>query len=108
MQKLVFSFINAFILKFIVGRVTSRLNFFTKIIWQVLSEFDIFAVVGANKPLQLIDSWVSVKENGEILVRFESVNGSPLVSGICIRRAPRMAAGILFMFMLLDWFSNSP
>ncbi|KAI4314441.1 hypothetical protein L6164_027349 [Bauhinia variegata] len=56
---------------------------------KVLSELDIFSIVGANKPLQLVDSKVSVKEDGVILLRFESVNGSSLVSGICIRRAPK-------------------
>lgn len=56
---------------------------------KVLSELDIFVVVGANKPLQLIDSRVSVKDDGVILIRFESINGSPVVSGICIRKATK-------------------
>ncbi|TKY69978.1 Kinesin-4 protein [Spatholobus suberectus] len=56
---------------------------------QVLSELDIYAVVGANKPLQLVDSRVSVKDDGLILIRFESITGSPVVSGICIRRATK-------------------
>ncbi|KAF7829264.1 kinesin-like protein KIN-14R [Senna tora] len=56
---------------------------------KVLSELDIFAVVGANKPLQLINSGVSVKDDGVILIRFESINGSPMVSGICIRRSTK-------------------
>ncbi|KAK4769278.1 hypothetical protein SAY86_027428 [Trapa natans] len=55
---------------------------------KVLSEFDIFHVVGANKPLQLVDTRVCVKEDGILTVGFEGVNGSPVVSGICIRRAP--------------------
>lgn len=54
---------------------------------QVLSDFDIFAIVGANKPLQLVDSRVSVKEGGALVIRFEGINGSPVVSGICVRRA---------------------
>ncbi|XP_050207091.1 kinesin-like protein KIN-14R isoform X2 [Mercurialis annua] len=54
---------------------------------KVLSEFDIFSVVGANKPLQLVDSRVSVKENGTVLIKFEGIIGSPVVSGICIRKA---------------------
>ncbi|KAJ1382149.1 P-loop containing nucleoside triphosphate hydrolase [Sesbania bispinosa] len=58
-------------------------------VFNVLSELDIYAVVGANKPLQLIDSRVSVKDDGVILIRFESINGSPVVSGICIRRATK-------------------
>ncbi|KAI7736686.1 hypothetical protein M8C21_012222, partial [Ambrosia artemisiifolia] len=54
----------------------------------ILADFDIFSVVGANRPLQLVDSRVKVKMGEAILVRFEGVTGSPLVSGICIRRAP--------------------
>ncbi|XP_004289515.1 PREDICTED: geminivirus Rep-interacting motor protein-like [Fragaria vesca subsp. vesca] len=55
---------------------------------KVLSDFDIYAIVGANKPLQLVDSRVSVKEDGVVVIRFEGVIGSPLVSGIGIRRPP--------------------
>ncbi|EEF29993.1 kinesin-like protein KIN-14R isoform X2 [Ricinus communis] len=58
---------------------------------KVLSEFDIFSVVGANKPLQLVDSRVSVKEDGVILIRFEGIIGSPVVSGLCIRKAPEVS-----------------
>ncbi|KAL5755256.1 hypothetical protein ACOSP7_023476 [Xanthoceras sorbifolium] len=58
---------------------------------QVLSNFDIFSIVGANKPLQLVDSRASVKEDGVIVIRFEGVNGSPAVSGICIRRAAEVS-----------------
>ncbi|ONI02546.1 hypothetical protein PRUPE_6G205100 [Prunus persica] len=58
---------------------------------KVLSDFDIFAVVGSNKPLQLVDSRVSVKEDGVVVIRFEGVNGSPVVSGIGIRRAPNVS-----------------
>ncbi|GAB4848809.1 Kinesin-like protein KIN-14R [Ancistrocladus abbreviatus] len=58
---------------------------------KVLSDLDIFAVVGANKPLQLVDSRVSVKEDGKVVIRFEGVLGSPVVSGICIRRAPKLS-----------------
>ncbi|CAL2267247.1 unnamed protein product [Prunus armeniaca] len=58
---------------------------------KVLSDFDIFSVVGANKPLQLVDSRVSVKEDGVVVIRFEGVNGSPVVSGIGIRRAPNVS-----------------
>ncbi|XP_027911627.1 kinesin-like protein KIN-14R isoform X2 [Vigna unguiculata] len=56
---------------------------------KVLSELDIYAIVGANKPLQLVDSSVSVKDDGVILIRFEGISGSPVVSGICIRRATK-------------------
>ncbi|PNY08584.1 geminivirus rep-interacting motor [Trifolium pratense] len=54
---------------------------------RVLSELDIYAVVGVNKPLQMIDYRVTVKDDGVLVIRFESINGSPVVSGICIRRA---------------------
>ncbi|MED6138000.1 hypothetical protein PIB30_070220 [Stylosanthes scabra] len=59
---------------------------------KVLSELDIFAAVGANKPLQFIDSRVSVKDDGVILIRFESMNGSPVISGICIRKPEKASA----------------
>lgn len=72
-----------------------------EIIWQVLSELDIYAVVGANKPLQLIGSRVAVKDDGEIFIKFESVKGSPVVSGICIRRATE-GSGTSFLFTVHD------
>ncbi|GMI68721.1 MALECTIN DOMAIN KINESIN 2 [Hibiscus trionum] len=53
---------------------------------KVLSDFDIFSVVGANKPLQVVDLRVLVKEDGLIALRFEGVIGSPMVSGICVRK----------------------
>ncbi|XP_024639990.1 kinesin-like protein KIN-14R isoform X2 [Medicago truncatula] len=56
---------------------------------KVLSELDIYAAVGVNKPLQLIDCRATVKDDGVILIRFESLNGRPVVSGICIRRASK-------------------
>ncbi|KAM3283226.1 kinesin-like protein KIN-14R [Capsicum chacoense] len=59
---------------------------------KVLSDFDIFSVVGANKPLQLVDSRVSIKENGILVIKFEGIIGSPVVSGICIRKAPKALA----------------
>ncbi|GLU20244.1 hypothetical protein SLE2022_364540 [Rubroshorea leprosula] len=59
---------------------------------KVLSDFDIFSVVGANKALQVVDLRVLVKEDGIIVIRFEGDSGSPMVCGICIRRAPNMLA----------------
>lgn len=53
----------------------------------MLSDFDIFSIVGANRPLQLVDARVSIKEEGALVIRFEGIIGSPVVSGICIRRA---------------------
>lgn len=55
---------------------------------QIVSELDIYAAVGANKPLQLVDLRVSVVDNGVILIRFEGLCGTPTVCGICIRKAP--------------------
>ncbi|GER34517.1 kinesin-4 [Striga asiatica] len=55
---------------------------------RILSDFDIFSIVGSNKPLQLVDARVSVKEDGIVVLKFEGIVGSPVVSGICIRRAP--------------------
>ncbi|CAN0858267.1 Kinesin-like protein KIN-14R [Linum grandiflorum] len=59
---------------------------------KVLSEFDIFSIVGANKPLQLVDVRVPVKEDGMLLLRFEGLNGSPMLNAICIREASEMTA----------------
>ncbi|XP_065875742.1 kinesin-like protein KIN-14R [Euphorbia lathyris] len=58
---------------------------------KILSEFDIFSLVGANKPLQLVDSRVSVKDDGIIVIRFEEMIGSPIVCGICIRKATELS-----------------
>ncbi|KAI3947610.1 hypothetical protein MKX01_034275, partial [Papaver californicum] len=59
---------------------------------KVLSELDIYATVGANKPLQLLDARVSVGESGTINLSFEGVSGTPIVSGICIRKASKLSA----------------
>ncbi|KAL9245622.1 hypothetical protein vseg_019249 [Gypsophila vaccaria] len=58
---------------------------------KVLSDFDIYAVVGANKPLLLVNFRTPVKEDGRILIRFEGLLGTAVVSGLCIRRAPKLA-----------------
>ncbi|KAF6165546.1 hypothetical protein GIB67_006436 [Kingdonia uniflora] len=54
---------------------------------RVLSELDIYSIVGANKPLQLVDVRVLVGQDRKIALRFEGVHGSPVISGICIRKA---------------------
>ncbi|KAL2241101.1 UNVERIFIED_CONTAM: Kinesin-like protein KIN-14R [Sesamum indicum] len=59
---------------------------------QILSDFDIFSIVGSNKPLQLVGARVCVKDDGSLALRFEGTLGSPVVSGICIRRAPKTSA----------------
>nr|CAD1844496.1 unnamed protein product [Ananas comosus var. bracteatus] len=62
---------------------------------QIVSELDIFAIVGANKPLRLVDVRVTVVENGVIVVSFEGVRGTPTVCGICIRKAPILSAPLV-------------
>lgn len=62
---------------------------------QILSNFDIFSIVGSNKPLQLVGARVAIKDGGILVLRFEGIIGSPVVSGICVRRAPR-TSGIFF------------
>ncbi|KAK4480114.1 hypothetical protein RD792_013171 [Penstemon davidsonii] len=54
---------------------------------KILSDFDIFSIVGSNKPLQFVGARVSIKDDGILVLRFEGVHGSPLVSGICLRKA---------------------
>ncbi|KAL1569701.1 Kinesin-like protein KIN-14R [Salvia divinorum] len=56
---------------------------------KILSEFDIFSIVGFNKPLQVIGAQASVKDDRILRLRFEGVFGSPIVSGICVRRATK-------------------
>ncbi|KAL1193377.1 Kinesin-like protein KIN-14R [Cardamine amara subsp. amara] len=58
---------------------------------KVLAEFDIFSVVGANRPLLLVDLRVVVMDDGLIRVRFEGISGSPVVCGICVRKAPQVS-----------------
>ncbi|KAJ0085760.1 hypothetical protein Patl1_08690 [Pistacia atlantica] len=57
---------------------------------KVLSEVDIYSIVGANKPLQVVDVTVSVLMDGELSIRFDGVCGSPIVNGICIKRATNL------------------
>ncbi|KAK4417012.1 Kinesin-like protein KIN-14R [Sesamum alatum] len=59
---------------------------------KILSDFDIFSTVGSNKPLQLVGARVSIKDDGILALRFEGTLGSPVVSGICVRRAPKTSA----------------
>lgn len=61
---------------------------------KVLSELDIYSVVGANCALQLVDVRVSVGKDETIAIKFEGVNGNPIVSGICIRRAAELPAQV--------------
>ncbi|KAM7516912.1 hypothetical protein LguiA_006495 [Lonicera macranthoides] len=59
---------------------------------KVISNLDIYSVVGANRPLQLVDVRVTVGDDGVLLIRFEGINGMPIISGICINMAPPLAA----------------
>ncbi|KAL9450117.1 hypothetical protein AB3S75_011945 [Citrus x aurantiifolia] len=54
---------------------------------KVLLEIDIYSIVGANKPLQVVDVSVSVGMDEVLLIRFDGVCGSPIVNGICIKNA---------------------
>ncbi|KAK3231093.1 hypothetical protein Dsin_002974 [Dipteronia sinensis] len=58
--------------------------------WQVLSEVDIYSIVGANKPLQVVDVKVSVGKDETILIRFDGICGSPIINGICIKHATNL------------------
>ncbi|KDO81245.1 hypothetical protein CISIN_1g0371692mg, partial [Citrus sinensis] len=54
---------------------------------KVLLEIDIYSIVGANKPLQVVDVRVSVGMDEVLLIRFDGACGSPIVNGICIKNA---------------------
>lgn len=54
--------------------------------------------------MQLVDLRVSVKEDGSFVIRFEGVIGSPAVSGIGIRRAPKVSGILSFTLTWLFWF----
>ncbi|KAM0854429.1 hypothetical protein ACQ4PT_050448 [Festuca glaucescens] len=59
---------------------------------KILSELDVFAVVGGNRPLQVLDIRATVESNGAIIIDFRGVRGNPMVSGICIRKGPVLPA----------------
>jgi hypothetical protein len=67
----------------------------------MLSQLDVYAVVGGNRPIQVRDIRVTVGMNGAIMVNFKGVRGSPMVSGICIRKAPLLTGKELILFNLL-------
>ncbi|KAL5209895.1 hypothetical protein ABZP36_005518 [Zizania latifolia] len=62
---------------------------------KILSELDVYAVVGGNKPLQVLDIRVTVESDGTAIINFKGVRGSPIVCGICIRKAVAFAAANL-------------
>ncbi|ONL92878.1 Di-glucose binding protein with Kinesin motor domain [Zea mays] len=59
---------------------------------QILSQLDVYAVVGGNRALQVRDIRVTVEMNGAVMINFKGVRGSPMVCGICIRKAPLLSA----------------
>ncbi|KAL5217241.1 hypothetical protein ABZP36_017925 [Zizania latifolia] len=62
---------------------------------KILSELDVYAVVGGNKPLQVLDIRVTVESDCTIVINFKGVRGSPMVCGVCIRKAVPLAAANL-------------
>ncbi|XP_052149349.1 kinesin-like protein KIN-14E isoform X2 [Oryza glaberrima] len=58
---------------------------------KILSELDVYAVVGGNRPLQVRDIRVTVESDGAIVINFKGVRGSPMVCGICIRKRVAIA-----------------
>lgn len=72
----------------------------------MLSELDIYSVVGANKALQLVDARVSVGGDGAIVIRFEGVNGSPIVSGICIKQSADFPGIFIFPSLVIYLCEN--
>lgn len=68
---------------------------------KVISELDVYSIVGANKPLQVVDVRVSVGEDGVIFMRFDGVVGSPIVSGIYIKQATELPKSSVKQELLL-------
>ncbi|KAL0913096.1 hypothetical protein M5K25_016528 [Dendrobium thyrsiflorum] len=59
-------------------------------VFDILSDFDVYAIVRANQPLLVVDVRVFVLNDGMLVVRFEGRSGTPMVSGISIRKAPNL------------------
>ncbi|GJW63539.1 kinesin-like protein KIN-14R [Tanacetum coccineum] len=59
---------------------------------KVVSELDIYSYVGANMPLKLMDIRSTVGLDGVLVIKFNGVHGTPIVSGICIKEAPKVPA----------------
>ena len=55
-----------------------------------MSELDIYSYVGANRPLKLMDIRITVGLDGVLVIKFNGVHGTPIVSGICIKEAPKV------------------
>ncbi|EEE57350.1 hypothetical protein OsJ_07481 [Oryza sativa Japonica Group] len=61
----------------------------------ILSEFDVYAVVGGNRPLHMRDIRVTVESDGAFVINFKGVRGSPMVCAICIRKTVAIAEQVL-------------
>ncbi|XP_060209442.1 kinesin-like protein KIN-14Q [Lycium barbarum] len=72
---------------------------------KVISSLDIFARVGANKPLLISDLEAHVDGEEGISIRFEGVIGTPIVCGISIRKHSSRSTGEL---ELLQFSENCP
>uniref|UniRef100_A0A0E0G2Q5 Uncharacterized protein n=1 Tax=Oryza nivara TaxID=4536 RepID=A0A0E0G2Q5_ORYNI len=61
----------------------------------ILSEFDVYAVVGGNRPLHTRDIRVTVESDGSFVINFKGVRGNPMVCTICIRKTVAIAEQVL-------------
>ncbi|KAD4584676.1 hypothetical protein R6Q59_036491 [Mikania micrantha] len=61
-----------------------------------VSELDVYSYVGANRPLKVMDIRVTVGLDGVLVIKFKGVIGTPVVSGICIKEAPKVPDTLLF------------
>ncbi|KAG5255208.1 kinesin protein [Salix suchowensis] len=60
---------------------------------KVVSSLDIYAQVGANKPLVVSDLKAFVEGDEDLLIRFEGVMGKPIVCGISFTKDPSSNTG---------------
>ncbi|KAJ6423202.1 hypothetical protein OIU84_024188 [Salix udensis] len=60
---------------------------------KVVSSLDIYAQVGANKPLVVSDLKAFVEGDEDLLIRFKGVMGKPIVSGISVTKDPSSNTG---------------
>lgn len=70
---------------------------------QVVSCLDIYAQVGANKPLVISDLKICIYCDEGLSIRFEGVMGSPIVCGISITKdsfAGKFNSAPIFWFRL--------
>ena len=53
---------------------------------QVVSKLDVYSRVGSNTPLVVANVKANVKDKG-LIISLRGIVGSPIISGICIRRS---------------------